>query len=68
MQVYELKRSTSGYNQGQIQDLKKEGAQVAWGQVFRQIYANLGDFLKNFAQKLVGVHPLRPPSESAPDN
>ena len=60
MQVNELKRSTSGYNQGRIQDLKKEGAQVARGRVFRHIKANLRDFLKNFAQKRVGVRPLRP--------
>ena len=46
-------------NQGRIQDLKKEEAQVARGRVFRHIWANLGDFLKNLAQKRVGVRPMR---------
>ena len=45
------------YQQGRIQNLKKEGAQVARGRVFRHIQANLGDFLKNLAQKRVGVRP-----------
>ena len=46
--------------QGRIQDLKNEATQVARGQVFGHIWANLEYFLKNLAQKRVSVHPLRP--------
>ena len=57
----------SNNKQGRIQDLKKEGAQKVRGRDFRHVWANLGDFLKNLAQKVVGVRPLRPPpSGSAP--
>ena len=33
---------------------------MARTRVFRHIQASLGDFLKNLAQKRVGVRPLRP--------
>ena len=49
--------------QGQIQDLKKEGAQGVQGLAPEIFLANLRDFLKNLAQKGVGV---RPPSGSVP--
>ena len=43
--------------QRRIQDLKKEGAQVAQGLAPNIFLANLGDFLNNLAQKGVGVRP-----------
>ena len=43
--------------QGRIQDLKKEGAQWLRGLAPNTFLANLGDFLKNFGQKGVGVRP-----------
>ena len=43
--------------QGRIQDLKKKGAQGDRGNVPKTFLANLGDFLKSFAQKGVGVGP-----------
>ena len=46
--------------QGRIQDLKKEGAQGNRGRIFLHILANLGGFLKNLAQKRVGVRPPSP--------
>ena len=52
--------------QGRIQDLKKEGAQWLRGLAPNTFLAKLGDFLKNFRQKGVGVRPL-PPSGSALD-
>ena len=48
-------------NQGRIQDLKKEGCTGFGGSLPRFFLANLGDFLKNLAQKGVGVRPLRSP-------
>ena len=42
--------------QGRIQDLKKE--EVRGLKPIFSFY-NLGDFLKNLAQKGVGVHPLQ---------
>ena len=47
--------------QGWIQDLEKEGAQGVRGLAPQYLLANLGDFLKNLAQKAVGKCPLRPP-------
>ena len=44
--------------QGRIQDLKKEGAQGVRGLAHNIFLSNLGDFLKNSAQKWVGVRPL----------
>ena len=52
--------------QGRIQDLKKEGAQWLRGLAPNTFLAKLGDFLKNFRQKGVGVRPL-PPFGSALD-
>ena len=46
--------------QVRIQDLKKEGRR-GFGCSPPILLANLGDFLKNLAQKGVGVRPLRPP-------
>ena len=44
-------------DQGRIQDLKMEGAQGVRGLVPKIFLANLGDFLKNLAQKGVGWRP-----------
>ena len=52
--------------QGQIQDLKKEGAQGVREFAPNIFLTNLGDFLKNLAQKRVGVRLLLPLSGSAP--
>ena len=48
-------------NQGRNQDLKKEGVHGIRGLAPKIFLANLGDFLKNLAQKGVGVRPLRVP-------
>ena len=45
---------------------EKKGAQGARGLAPKIFLANLGDFLKNLAQKGVGVRRLRSPSGSAP--
>ena len=44
-----------------MQDLKKEGAQWLRGLASNTFLANLGDFLRNFGQRGVGVRPLRTP-------
>ena len=49
----------SMWMQERIQDLKKEGAQGVRGLTLKNFLANLGDFLKNLAQKGVGVRLLQ---------
>ena len=66
-QVFVL-RSLFSWLSGADPGFEKGGGAEGLGRDFRNIYANLGDFLKKLALKGVGVHPLRPPpSGSAPD-
>ena len=48
-------------DQGRIQDLEKEGAQGVWRLAPMILLAHFGDFLKNLAQKRVGVRLPAPP-------
>ena len=54
---YRNKCSESHYTEGRIQDWKKEGGAGVQGLVPKIFSANSGDFLKNLAQKKVGVRP-----------